>query len=80
VTKPARRAHTSTPRAGREPAVTRADSPAALGDTEAAAGAQAGAPGPGTVGARRFLLCLYVLGFLVSVCGAGREVPAASAT
>lgn len=43
-------------------------------------GTQAGAPGPGTVGARRFLLCLYLVGFLVSACGAGREVPAASAT
>ncbi|TEA11140.1 hypothetical protein DBR06_SOUSAS7210055, partial [Sousa chinensis] len=27
-------------------------------------GTQAGAPGPGTVGARRFLLCLYLVGFL----------------
>eukprot|EP00069_Balaena_mysticetus_P015946 bmy_09498T0 len=28
-------------------------------------GTQAGAPGPGAVGARRFLLCLYLVGFLV---------------
>ncbi|XP_061024488.1 major facilitator superfamily domain-containing protein 9 [Eubalaena glacialis] len=27
-------------------------------------GTQAGAPGPGAVGARRFLLCLYLVGFL----------------
>ncbi|XP_067560151.1 major facilitator superfamily domain-containing protein 9 isoform X1 [Pseudorca crassidens] len=37
-------------------------------------GTQAGAPGPGTVGARRFLLCLYLVGFL-ELFGVSRVVP-----
>lgn len=39
---------------------------------ELGAGAEARARGPGAVGARRFLLCLYLVGFLVSA-GAGSE-------
>lgn len=35
-------------------------------------GAEVRARGPGAVGARRFLLCLYLVGFLVSA-GAGGE-------
>lgn len=38
----------------------------------AGAGAEARARGPSAVGARRFLLCLYLVGFLVSA-GAGSE-------
>lgn len=37
---------------------------------EPGTGTQEGAPGPGAVRARRFLLCLYLVGFLVSNCGA----------
>ncbi|XP_068420634.1 major facilitator superfamily domain-containing protein 9 isoform X2 [Eschrichtius robustus] len=37
-------------------------------------GTQAGAPGPGAVGARRFLLCLYLLGFL-DLFGVSMVVP-----
>ncbi|XP_060024686.1 major facilitator superfamily domain-containing protein 9 isoform X1 [Lagenorhynchus albirostris] len=37
-------------------------------------GTQAGAPRPGTVGARRFLLCLYLVGFL-ELFGVSTVVP-----
>ncbi|XP_032509013.1 major facilitator superfamily domain-containing protein 9 isoform X2 [Phocoena sinus] len=40
-------------------------------------GTQAGAPGPGTVGARCFLLCLYLVGFL-ELFGVSTVVPSLS--